>query len=77
MSALAYTKTASVLHWMTAIPLVGSVAAVLKCQSLPKEAKKEKMLWMHRHKSLGLLTGIIVAPRVGYRLFNMAKVSLF
>lgn len=29
---------------------------------------------MHRHKSLGLLTGMIVAPRVAYRLSNMAGV---
>jgi len=29
---------------------------------------------MWRHKSLGLLTGIIVAPRVAYRVFNWAKV---
>ena len=31
---------------------------------------------MFRHKSLGLLTGLIVAPRLGYRLFNAAKVSI-
>lgn len=36
--------------------------------------KKDKGLWMHRHKSLGLLSGMIVLPRVGYRLFNAAKV---
>lgn len=44
--------------------------AVLKAQEAPKS---EKGLWMHRHKSLGLLTGILVAPRLGYRLFNAAK----
>lgn len=33
------------------------------------------MKWMWRHKSLGVLTGIVVAPRLGYRLFNLAKVS--
>ncbi len=43
---------------------------VLKAQEAPKA---EKGLWMHRHKSLGLLTGILVAPRLGYRLFNAAK----
>ena len=31
---------------------------------------------MFRHKSLGLLTGLIVAPRLGYRLFNAAKVRI-
>jgi len=28
---------------------------------------------MHRHKSLGLLTGVLVLPRVGYRVFAWAK----
>ena len=49
---------------------MGSVASVLICQQSPKE---EKGKWMWRHKSLGLLTGMIVAPRIGYRLMNAAK----
>ena len=28
----AYTRTASYFHWMTAVPLIGSVGAVLKAQ---------------------------------------------
>jgi cytochrome b561 len=28
---------------------------------------------MHRHKSLGLLAGMVVFPRVGYRLMTRAK----
>jgi cytochrome b561 len=38
-----------------------------KAQEAPKQ---EKGKWMWRHKSLGLLTGFLVLPRVGYRLFN-------
>jgi cytochrome b561 len=49
---------------------MGSVGCVLKCQQSPKE---EKGKWMWRHKSLGLLTGLIVAPRLGYRIFNATK----
>lgn len=70
MSAKAYTIAASYYHWMVAAPLMGAVASVLICQQVPKE---EKGKWMWRHKSLGLLTGLIVAPRMGYRLFNAAK----
>lgn len=72
-SALVYTRAASYYHWMVAAPLVGSIACVLKAQYTPKEEKKEKMMWMWRHKSLGVLTGLVVLPRVGYRLFNAAK----
>merc|ERR1712071_347196 len=31
---------------------------------------------MHRHKSMGLLTGILVAPRLGYRLFSWSKFNI-
>ena len=71
MSAAVYTKAASYYHWMVALPLTGSIACVLKAQDAPKG---EKGPWMHRHKSLGLLTGIVVLPRLGYRLMNMGKV---
>jgi cytochrome b561 len=73
--AAAYTKTASYFHWIVAVPLVGAVGTVLKAQSLPKEAKEEKMKLMFTHKSLGLLTGILVAPRLVYRIINMGKFS--
>ena len=69
-AASAYTIAASYYHWIVAAPLMGSVASVLICQQSPKE---EKGKWMWRHKSLGLLTGLVVAPRLGYRLINSAK----
>mmetsp|Transcript_18324 Transcript_18324/g.38332 ORF Transcript_18324/g.38332 Transcript_18324/m.38332 type:complete len:184 (-) Transcript_18324:125-676(-) len=65
----AYTVLASYYHWAVAAPLMGSIASVLICQQSPKS---EKGKWMFRHKSLGLLTGLVVAPRLGYRLFNSA-----
>lgn len=70
----AYSVTASAYHWMVAFPLIGCVGTVLKAQDAPKE---EKGKWMWRHKSLGLLTGIVVAPRLAYRIFNSQAVSLF
>lgn len=73
MSAKVYPVAASYFHWLVAAPLIGSVGCVLKCQQSPKE---EKGKWMWRHKSLGLLTGMIVAPRLGYRLFNAAKYKI-
>ena len=57
---------------MVAIPLVGCVGTVLKAQQAPKE---EKGKWMFRHKSLGLLTGMVVAPRLAYRVLNRGAVS--
>jgi cytochrome b561 len=68
--AAAYPRAASVYHWAVAVPLMGSVGSVLKAQQSPKE---EKGKWMWRHKSLGFLTGLVVAPRMIYRTFNWAK----
>lgn len=67
-----YSTAASYFHWMVAFPLVGCVGTVLKAQEAPKE---EKGKWMWRHKSLGLLTGMIVAPRLAYRVFSSKSVG--
>jgi len=64
-----YSLAASWFHWAVALPLLGCVGTVLKAQQAPKEEKGD---WMFRHKSLGLLTGIVVAPRVAYRLVSAA-----
>ena len=64
---MGYSAMASTFHWAVALPFVGCIATVLKAQQAPKE---EKGTWMFRHKSLGLLSGMIVAPRLAYRLLN-------
>jgi cytochrome b561 len=37
---------------------------------LQQAPKEDKGYWMFTHKSLGLLTGMVVAPRLAYRLVN-------
>lgn len=56
----AYSKALSVAHWLVAPAFIGSIGAVLQAQQVKG---KEKGEWMFRHKSLGLLAGILVAPR--------------
>lgn len=63
-----YSRTASWLHWGAALPMMGSVGAVLRAQQLPKRSD-ERQWWMHQHESLGLLTAMILVPRVAYRAF--------
>lgn len=46
---------------------IGSIGAVLQAQQVKGKAKGD---WMFRHKSLGLLAGILVAPRFAARLFS-------
>uniref|UniRef100_A0A7S2YPH7 Cytochrome b561 bacterial/Ni-hydrogenase domain-containing protein n=1 Tax=Entomoneis paludosa TaxID=265537 RepID=A0A7S2YPH7_9STRA len=69
----AYSVTASFFHWAVAIPTIGCVGCVMKAQDSPKS---EKGKWMYRHKSLGLLTGMIVAPRLGYRLLSRSSYNV-
>jgi cytochrome b561 len=64
---MAYSRAAGMLHWLAAFPMIGCIASVLQAQNAPKEQKGDLMF---RHKSLGLLTGLIVAPRFAYRLFS-------
>eukprot|EP00545_Synedropsis_sp_CCMP1620_P010085 CAMPEP_0119003480 /NCGR_PEP_ID=MMETSP1176-20130426/587_1 /TAXON_ID=265551 /ORGANISM="Synedropsis recta cf, Strain CCMP1620" /LENGTH=183 /DNA_ID=CAMNT_0006955089 /DNA_START=34 /DNA_END=585 /DNA_ORIENTATION=- len=72
-AAQAYSRVAASFHWMVAIPLMGCVGTVLKAQNSPKE---EKGKWMWRHKSLGLLTSMVVAPRFAYRLWNRSAYNV-
>lgn len=65
LATTVYSRAAGSLHWLTAVPLIGTIGSVLKAQQAPKEDKGK---WMFRHKSLGLLTGMIIAPRFAYRL---------
>lgn len=63
----AYSLPASWLHLGLALPMIGSVGAVLQAQTLPKKTT-ERQWWMNQHESLGLLTAIILVPRMAYRL---------
>ena len=45
----------------------------MQAQQAPKE---DKGRLMHRHKSLGLLTGLLVAPRFAYRIFRSASYNV-
>ncbi|TFJ84892.1 hypothetical protein NSK_003924 [Nannochloropsis salina CCMP1776] len=62
---IAYSKALSLFHWLVGFTMIGSVGAVLQAQQVKG---KEKGVWMHRHKSLGLLAGMLVAPRFIFRL---------
>lgn len=53
--------------------MIGSIGCVLKAQEVKG---KEKGPWMHRHKSLGVLSGIIMVPRLGMKLMSSEVASL-
>ena len=58
---LTYGKVVSRMHWLSAPTMMACVGSVLAFQQADKQ---NKGTWMFRHKSLGLLTGLLVAPRL-------------
>ena len=64
----AYSRATSSLHWLSAVSLIGAVGSALKAQSTTD--KKTKGEIMFYHKSLGLLTGILLVPRVAAALIT-------
>jgi cytochrome b561 len=67
VQAATYSRTASAFHWAVAVPMMGSVCAVLQAQRLPNKSE-ERQFWMRQHESLGLLSAMILVPRVAYRV---------
>jgi cytochrome b561 len=65
-----YSRSASLLHWVSVPAITGSVACVLYAQQLPKGP--DKGAWMYRHKSLGLLSGMVLVPRLAVKLGSKA-----
>eukprot|EP00054_Salpingoeca_dolichothecata_P032209 m.265736 g.265736 ORF g.265736 m.265736 type:complete len:199 (+) comp29497_c0_seq1:43-639(+) len=69
-----YNKYVSATHWLMAPGLFATVGAVLAAQNT--EDKEEKGKWMFRHKSMGLAMGILIAPRIAFRLATVAPRSV-
>merc|ERR1712196_467196 len=55
------------MHWLSAPAMLGCIGSVLAAQ---QAEKKDKGTWMFRYKSLGLLTGILVAPRLASKIMS-------
>ena len=68
-----YSKLTQYMHWMMAPALSGSIFCVLKAQEYDwKTSPEPKGKWMWRHKSLGLLTGLLVLPRIATKMISPA-----
>jgi cytochrome b561 len=58
----AYSRATASLHWASAATLMGAIGTVLVAQN--EKDKPTKAQLMFAHKSLGLLTGGLLLPRV-------------
>jgi len=62
-----YTATAITLHWLIAVLLLGQFAFGLTLDSIPR-GTPERGLYVNLHKSSGILIGLLILLRVGWRL---------
>lgn len=65
-AATGYTLPAIVLHWVVAVLVIGMLALGYFMEGIPRRTP-ERAFFVNLHKSLGLLTALIVLARIGWR----------
>lgn len=62
-----YTTTAIALHWLIALLLLGQFAFGLLLEDIPRGTPARGM-YVNLHKSSGILIGLLILVRIGWRL---------
>lgn len=62
-----YTRTAMLLHWVVAVLLLGQFAFGWYLESIPRGIPA-RGYFVNLHKSTGLLIGLVILVRIGWRL---------
>ena len=68
MSQSTYTRVAIVLHWVLALALIGQFGFGLWMEEIPKDPPGVRAFWFNLHKSFGLVIGLLVLWRMGWRI---------
>ena len=63
-----YDKMMVVLHWVLALALIAQWALGNWMVDLPKEPPGYRAGWFNLHKSLGLVMGLVILWRLGWRV---------
>jgi cytochrome b561 len=66
-----YTGVAIALHWLIAALVVGQIAFGWYLKSVPRKTP-ERTIYVNLHKSSGLMIGLLVLVRLGWRLTHKA-----
>lgn len=64
-----YTATAIALHWLIALLLLGQFAFGLLLDDIPR-GTPARGLYVNLHKSSGILIGLLILLRIGWRLMH-------
>jgi cytochrome b561 len=62
-----YTDTAIALHWLIALLLLGQFAFGLSLDDIPR-GTPARGLYINLHKSTGIVIGLLILLRIGWRL---------
>ena len=62
-----YTTTAITLHWLIALLLLGQFAFGLLLDDIPR-GTPARGIYVNLHKSSGILIGLLILARIGWRL---------
>lgn len=66
-----YSGTAIALHWLVALLLLGQFAFGLTLEDIPR-GTPERGYYVNLHKSIGVLIGLLIVLRLGWRLTHRA-----
>lgn len=61
-----FTRTAIALHWLLALLVLGQMAFGWSLDEVPRNTPA-RAYWINLHKSAGLLIGLLVLLRIGWR----------
>jgi len=64
-----YTATAIALHWLIALLLLGQFAFGLLLDDIPR-GTPARGIYVNLHKSSGILIGLLILLRIGWRLMH-------
>jgi cytochrome b561 len=62
-----YTRTAIVLHWLIALLLLSQFGFGWLLEDIPRNTPA-RGYWVNLHKSTGVLIGLLIVLRIGWRL---------
>ena len=66
-----YTRTAILLHWLTALLIFGQVGVGWYLEGIPRQTPARSIV-VNFHKSTGLILGLLILFRVFWRLTHRA-----
>ena len=76
MSQHTYNRVAIILHWVLALALIGQFGFGLWMEEIPKDPPGVRAFWFNLHKSVGLLVGLLVLWRMGWRITHSVPPDL-